>query len=50
MKKKINCLTIHDSFIVEEKYKDELYNLMMNEYKKMFGFEAELEINKREDL
>lgn len=47
MKKRIACLCVHDSFIVEEKYKDELYQVMIDEYKKMFKYEPELEINQR---
>lgn len=50
MKKKIPCLIVHDSFLVQEKYKDELYTIMMNEYKKMFGFYPELEINERKGV
>jgi len=48
MKKKAACLCIHDSYLVEEKYKDELYELMITEYKIMFGFEPELEIIEKE--
>lgn len=47
MKKRIACLCVHDSFIVEEKYKDELYQVMIDEYKKMFKYGPELEINQR---
>lgn len=47
MKKRIACLCVHDSFLVQDKYKDELYTIMMSEYKKMFRFYPELEINKR---
>lgn len=47
MKKKIPCLVVHDSFLVQEKYKDELYEVMMIEYEKKFKFKPELEINKR---
>lgn len=48
LRKKIACLCVHDSFIVEEKYERELYALMIIEYKKIFGFEPELEINDKE--
>lgn len=34
----IPLLCIHDSFIVEEKYKDKLYQAMDDTYKKQFGF------------
>lgn len=47
MKKKIPCLIVHDSFLVQEKYEDELYNVMQAEYEKKFKFKPELEINKR---
>ncbi|MBL1123907.1 MAG: hypothetical protein D8M26_13615 [Ignavibacteriae bacterium] len=49
MKKKIACLCVHDSFIVEEKCCDELYQVMIVEYKKMFKYEPELEINERKN-
>jgi hypothetical protein len=41
-RKNIVCLCIHDSFIVEEKYKDELIEVMKEEYKREMGFECEL--------
>lgn len=50
MKKGIACLCVHDSFLVQEKYKDELFELMMNEYEKRFKFKPELEINKRKEV
>jgi hypothetical protein len=49
MNKKIPCLVVHDSFLVQEKYKDELYEVMMTEYEKMFDFKPELEINERKE-
>lgn len=44
LKKEILCLDVHDSFLVPEKYKSELYELMKTLYQEMFGFEPELEI------
>ena len=44
-KKKIVCLCIHDSFIVEGQYLDELIEVMKREYKKENGFECELKVN-----
>ena len=41
-KKKIVCLCIHDSFIVEEQYQDELIEVMKREYKREIGFECGL--------
>ena len=49
LNKKLACLCVHDSFIVEEKYKEELYDLMMNEYKKMFAFYPELQKNEKKE-
>lgn len=49
MKKRIACLCVHDSFLVQEKYKDELYEVMMNEYEKRFKFKPELEVNERKE-
>lgn len=48
LRKKILCLDVHDSFLVQEKYKDELYELMKTLYQEMFGFEPELEIIEKE--
>jgi len=48
MTKGVLCLCVHDSLLVAEKYKDELYDLMKTEYKKMYGFEPELEIIEKE--
>ena len=48
MKMKAACLCIHDSFLVEEIYTDELYELLITEYKKMCGFNPELEIIRKE--
>ncbi|MCB9211790.1 MAG: hypothetical protein H6609_20705 [Ignavibacteriales bacterium] len=31
--------TVHDSFIIEEKYKDDLKKVMKEEYRKLFGYE-----------
>lgn len=46
MNKNVVCLCIHDSFIVEGKYKDELEGLMKQEYKKELGFTPQLKVNK----
>lgn len=35
----IPCLPMHDSFIVPEQYKEQLIDVMMSEYEKMFGFQ-----------
>ena len=42
-KKEIVCLCVHDSFIVERQYKDELYEIMKKEYKREMGFEGEVD-------
>ena len=34
----IPCLQVHDSFIVPEQYEEQLIDVMMSEYEKMFGF------------
>lgn len=47
--RRIACLCVHDSFLVQEKYKDELYEVMMNEYEKRFKFKPELEVNERKE-
>lgn len=39
-KKDIPCLCVHDSFIVPVKYKDELENVMKEEYRKEMGFDC----------
>ncbi|OQY70294.1 MAG: hypothetical protein B6D44_16090 [Ignavibacteriales bacterium UTCHB2] len=44
-KKKVVCLCVHDSFIVEEQYLDELIEIMKREYKREIGFECELKVN-----
>ena len=44
-RKKIVCLCIHDSFIVQEQFKDELIEVMRREYKKEIGFDCELKVN-----
>lgn len=46
MNKDVVCLCIHDSFIVEEQYKDELIERMKEEYKKELGFIPQLKISK----
>lgn len=43
--REIACLCIHDSFIVPEKYKDELIEVMKREYKRIVGFECELKVD-----
>lgn len=40
LKRKIPCLPIHDSFLVPEKYKDELYLVMKETYFNKFHFDA----------
>ena len=45
MKKDIACLCVHDSFIVEEKYKDELIDVMKDKYKKEMGFDGKVKVN-----
>ena len=40
--KGIVCLCIHDSFIVPAQYADELYRVMIKEYKKEMGFEPQI--------
>ncbi len=41
-KQNIPCLPIHDSFIVQEKYRDELKSVMQNTYKKHTGFRIKI--------
>ena len=41
-RKGIVCLCIHDSFIVPAQYADELYRVMIKEYKKEMGFEPQI--------
>lgn len=45
--KRIPCLCIHDSFIVEKKYQNELIEVMKQEYKNKIGFDCQLKINER---
>lgn len=40
--KNIPCLCVHDSFIVEERYAEELADVMRSEYKKIIGFDCVL--------
>ncbi|MCY7362581.1 MAG: hypothetical protein LH629_11035, partial [Ignavibacteria bacterium] len=40
--KSISVLVIHDSFVIEKKYKDELLDIMNSEYKKKFKFEPNI--------
>jgi hypothetical protein len=42
-KKEIVCLCVHDSFIVEKQYRDELFEVMMREYKREMGFKGLVE-------
>jgi hypothetical protein len=44
MKKDVACLCVHDSFIIEEKYQDELIYVMEKEYKKEMGFEGKVKV------
>jgi len=41
-KKTIPILVVHDSFIINEEYKEQLEEIMKREYKFDFGFEAEV--------
>ena len=41
-KREIPCLCVHDSFLVQSQYKDELKSVMNDVYKKHIGFEAKL--------
>jgi hypothetical protein len=45
-KQGIACLCVHDSFIVEERYKNELGEVMKEEYKKLIGFRCKIKFNK----
>ena len=45
-KQGIACLCVHDSFIVEDRYKDELGDVMKEEYKKLIGFNCKIKFNK----
>jgi len=45
-KQGIPCLCVHDSFIVENRYKDELGDVMKEEYKRMIGFKCKIKFNK----
>ena len=44
-KREIVCLCVHDSFIVDKKYLDELSEVMKSGYKNEMGFECLLEVN-----
>ncbi len=44
-KQGIPCLCVHDSFIVQERYKDELFDVMKEEYKKKIGFNCKIKFN-----
>lgn len=33
----ICCLSVHDSFIVQEQYRDRLYDVMTDSFKKVMG-------------
>ena len=39
LKQNIPCLPVHDSYIVETRYKDALEQAMVEEYEKIMGFE-----------
>ncbi|MDX9710543.1 MAG: hypothetical protein RBT64_13410, partial [Trichloromonas sp.] len=39
MREGIPCLPVHDSYIVPARYKDRLYQKMMEAYEKVMGFE-----------
>lgn len=45
MRKGIACLCIHDSFIVQVKFKDELIEVMREEYRRKIGFGCKMKIN-----
>jgi len=45
-KQGIPCLCVHDSFIVAERYKDELGDTMKEEYKRLIGFKCKIKFNK----
>ena len=45
MKNSEACLPVHDSFIVDIKYKDELLGVMQEEYKKVMGFKGRVKVN-----
>ena len=45
-KKGIPCLCIQDSFIVEDRYKDELGDVMKEEYNRVIGFKCKIKFNK----
>lgn len=42
-KQGIPCLPVHDSYIVPGQYEEQLQETMMNEYKKLMGFEPVIE-------
>jgi len=45
-KQGIPCLCIHDSFIVEDRYKDELGDMMKEKYKRLIGFKCKIKFSK----
>jgi len=45
-KQGIACLCVHDSFIVEENYRDELGDIKKDEYKKLIGYKCKIKFNK----
>jgi hypothetical protein len=47
-RKKIVCLCIHDSFIVQSQYREELIEVMKIEYKKGMGFEGVVKVNQKQ--
>ncbi|MBL1123420.1 MAG: hypothetical protein D8M26_11060 [Ignavibacteriae bacterium] len=47
MRKGIACLCVHDSFIVQEKRKDELIEVMREEYRRKIGFECLLKVDRK---
>ena len=44
LKKNIPVLCMHDSFIIEEQYKEELYRIMKEKYKEVMGFDIRVEV------
>lgn len=44
-KREIPCLCVHDSFLVPQKHKEELKEVMNSVYKKHLGFDAKLKSN-----
>ena len=43
-KKEIPCLCVHDSFLVDEKYEDELCDVMKESYQKYLGFPGKVKV------